>query len=184
MTVRLWLIRHGSTDWSERGRLTGWTDIPLNASGRNHARRIRELVRGKQFASVWSSDLSRASGTADIAVGGATADARLRELDFGELEGAVWEECSPSIQESLRWFDGFHAPGGESLDHMRSRVLDHIAALGDGDHLVFTHGGVIRLLLRETGLDQHVAPGSVTTITWMPGRSRSGFAWEPTGPRG
>jgi probable phosphoglycerate mutase len=96
----------------------------------------------------------------------ANPDRRLRELHFGELEGARWEECAPMIRDHLVRFDGFQAPGGESVDQLRSRVLDYVAALPEGDHLVFTHGGVIRLLLREIGTDHAVPPGSVTTLTW------------------
>jgi broad specificity phosphatase PhoE len=46
MSARLWLVRHGATDWSDAGRLTGWSDIPLNDVGRRQAQVLRRrLVR-------------------------------------------------------------------------------------------------------------------------------------------
>ncbi len=172
MTLRLWLVRHGATDWSDHSRFTGWTDVPLNRFGQEQASRIGKALCGRQFTSVWSSDLRRAVETARIAIGGAVSDSRLRELDFGELEGARWEDCPPAIRAGLLRFDRFEAPGGESVDHMRSRILDYLSGLQRGEHLVFTHGGVIRLLLRMQGIDGAVPLGSVTSITWPPGRRR------------
>lgn len=164
VSVRLWLVRHGSTDWSEAGRLNGWADVPLNDRGRAQARSLAERLNGMRFAGVWSSDLLRARETARLAAGGAVPDPRLRELDFGTLEGRRWEEVSPQARRALVAFEGFGAPGGESVDSLRSRVLRFVGALPEGDHLVFTHGGVIRLLLRRAGDDRWVLPGDVVPV--------------------
>jgi probable phosphoglycerate mutase len=163
---RLWLVRHGATDWSDAGRLTGWTDVPLNEEGRLQARLLGATMAGREFAGIWSSDLERAVETARVAVGGAIADNRLRELNFGQLEGLTWEQCSPESQEELLAFDRFSAPGGESVEALRERVLDFLAQLSPGDYLVFTHGGVVRLLLREVGHDALVAPGGLVVVAW------------------
>jgi probable phosphoglycerate mutase len=61
-------------------------------------------------------------------------------------------------------FEGFAAPGGESVDQLLDRVHDFISGLRSGHHLAFTHGGIIRLLLRQIGNDQSVAPGGVVAI--------------------
>ena len=166
MTLRLWLVRHAATDWSDAGKLTGWSDVALNEAGRACARRLRILARAP-FAGIWSSDLRRATETAHLAVGGAVADTRLRELDFGDLEGARWEDNAHEIQEALLRFDGFSAPGGESAAEFRARVLDFVADLTPGEHLAFTHGGVIRLLLREQGSERRVAPGNFVRVEIM-----------------
>jgi probable phosphoglycerate mutase len=164
MSVRLWLVRHGATDWGDAGRFLGWSDVPLNALGRRQAGRLGERLAGERFSSVWSSDLRRASDTARLAVGGATPDRRLRELDFGEMEGRRWEECSIETQEGLIAFDGFRAPGGESVAELRNRVLAFAGDLRSGDHLLFTHAGVIRILLREADRDRHVPPGTLEQV--------------------
>jgi probable phosphoglycerate mutase len=165
MRVRLWLVRHGATDWSEAGRLNGWTDVPLNERGRSQAKRLADELDVKVFAAVWTSDLSRSEETARLAVLGAVADSRLREIDFGELEGRIWEECPQGTRDALLAFEGFQAPGGETVPELRRRVHEFLRGLGEGDHLVFTHGGVIRLLLRETGRNESVAPGALVSLS-------------------
>lgn len=161
--MRLVLVRHGATAWSERGRLTGWTDIPLNSRGREQARLLRRRLGGP-FDSVWSSDLRRAAETAQLSIGEARFDRRLRELDFGSIEGATWASLPEGIRTQLRGFDGFRAPGGESVVDLRSRVLGFVEELGPGTHLLVTHGGVIRTLLRLGARDLIVRPGGVVEL--------------------
>ena len=165
ISARLWLVRHGATDWSDKGRLNGWADVFLNERGRLQAERLAAWLAGKAFAGVWSSDLSRSTETARLAASGAATDERLRELDFGELEGRTWDECPPEVRQALAAFDDFEAPGGEAVTQLRRRVHEFAMALGDGDHLVFTHGGVIRLLLREAGRDASVTPGEMVSLS-------------------
>lgn len=164
--TRLWLIRHGATAWTEEGRFCGWSDVPLSDLGRHQISPLRPALDDLEFDSTWASDLSRATESAEIAVGGATPDRRLRELDFGELEGRTWDECSPAQQEELIGFDGFVAPGGESVAQLESRVRDFIGDLRHGEHLIFTHGGVIRLLGRLAGRNIVAKPGQMTVVDW------------------
>jgi probable phosphoglycerate mutase len=162
--TRLWLVRHGATAWTEQGRLCGWSDIPLSETGRHQASLLRPTFESFEFDSTWASDLIRATESAEIAVGGAKPDGRLRELDFGELEGRTWDECRPEQQEALSSFDGFVAPGGESVAQLEFRVRNFISDLRHGDHLIFTHGGVIRLLGRLTGRNIVAKPGGMTVV--------------------
>jgi probable phosphoglycerate mutase len=177
MTVRLWLVRHGATDWSDAGRLNGWTDVPLNDAGRACALRLGLALAPATFTGIWSSDLRRSIETADLAVGGAVPEPRLRELDFGRLDGSRWEDHPPDVQRAMLNFESFAARGGESADRLRDRVHAFISGLRPGHHLAFTHGGVIRLLLREIGSDRSVAPGDtvrleIPTSTVHPGEPR------------
>lgn len=162
--MTLFLVRHGATDWTEAGRFNGVTDVPLNETGRDQARRLKEVSSSMRFTSVWSSDLVRSIETAELSIGSVGRDPRLRELDFGDLEGRTWDECPPAVQEELIAFDGFAAPGGESVAGLAERVQNFLGELGPGDHLLFTHGGVIRLLLRATGRDEHVHPGELAGL--------------------
>jgi probable phosphoglycerate mutase len=164
MTTRLWLVRHGATDWSEAGRFNGWTDVSLNEVGRRQGERLRARLRATDFEGIWSSDLVRATETARLAAGDAVPDRRLREIDFGDIEGLTWGECPTHVREALVAFDGFEAPGGESVGHLKDRVLDFAEGLPHGDHLVVTHGGVIRVLSRETGRDVNVLPGELLRL--------------------
>ena len=165
MTTRLWLVRHAETDWSSTGRLCGWTDVPLNARGRHQARALAWTLAGRRFTSAWSSDLRRSVDTARLSYGNPITDARLRELKFGAIEGSRWAELAPPIQGAMLSFDGFAAPEGETVDALRQRVLAFVAELPPGDHLVFTHGGVMRLLLRQAGIDQSIDPCGVAVLT-------------------
>lgn len=169
MTLELTLVRHGATDLSDAGRFNGWTDIPLNERGRAQALALRERL-SSAYDGIWSSDLSRATETAAIASVVATPDRRLRELDFGELEGKTWDGCAPDVQRSLLAFDSFEAPGGESTRQLRDRVDDFVASLEPGRHLLVTHGGVIRVFLRAHGADRRVGPGEIVEISVVPGQ--------------
>ncbi len=163
--IRLLLVRHGTTDWTSAGRLTGWTDVPLDAEGRAQARRLGQRLGTERFDSVWSSDLARAVDTAAIALGGSSVDPRLRELHFGSLAGRSWSECPPDVRDGLLAFDGFRAPGGESVEDLGRRVFGFLAGLSEGSHLVVTHGGVIRALLRWRGREEVVPPGELRELT-------------------
>ena len=101
MSTRLWLVRHGATDWSDAGRRNGWADVPLNQRGRHQAMRLAGELDGRVFAAAWTSDLTRSVKTARLAASGAILDPRLREIDFGELEGRSWEECPPEARDTL-----------------------------------------------------------------------------------
>jgi len=162
----LWLVRHGETPASAGRTLAGWADIPLTERGEGQAAALRPVLAGERFDSVWSSDLLRAVTTARLAWGDARQDRRLRELGFGELEGLPWETMDDRWKEALARFEGFAPPGGESFDDLRARVLSFVDELAPGRHLVFTHGGVVRVLSREAGEDQFVPTGTLLVVDW------------------
>jgi probable phosphoglycerate mutase len=162
----LWLVRHGETPASKGRTLAGWADVPLTPRGEDQASALRPLLAGERFEAVWSSDLRRAITTARLAWGEPRRDVRLREMSFGELEGRPWEALEPGVQEGLARFEGFGAPGGESFDDLRARVHSFVDALAAGRHLLFTHGGVVRLLSREVGEDHFVPTGTLLVVDW------------------
>jgi 2,3-bisphosphoglycerate-dependent phosphoglycerate mutase len=161
--VRLCLVRHGSTEWSESRRYTGHTDINLSELGRQQARDLAWLS-DRLWAGIWSSDLSRCLQTAAIAGFEPVADARLREIDFGEVEGRSWEDLDPQTQEAIANFESFAPADGESVVQLRARLASFVGDLTSGNHLVFTHGGVIRAFALDAGMDLRPAPGSVFGI--------------------
>ncbi len=162
----LWLVRHGETDWNAEGRFQGWTDVPLNETGRAQAERLRGLLADGDFDGVWSSDLVRAVETARIAVGEPAVDRRLRELDFGDLEGAIWDDLDREIRAALKEFDSFQSPGGESAAAFVERVFGFLDELAPGRHLVFAHGGVIRAIGRVCGSDGFPSHTDVLKVDW------------------
>ncbi len=164
--VLLHLVRHGQTTWNAESRLAGWTDVPLTEAGRAQAAGLKPILSARAFDQVWASDLRRAVDTAELAFGEPQQDERLREMHFGELEGASWPELAAKWREPLSRFAGFEPPGGESIEVLGTRLADFADTLEPGNHLIFTHGGVIRWFMH--GLSDHpfVGNGTVVTLRW------------------
>jgi broad specificity phosphatase PhoE len=153
------LARHGETnDNLEPHRFQGFTDTPLNDTGRRQAHELAERVAGDGIASLWASDLSRARETAEIVgdrIGLTPAlDARLREGARGRWEGHLMvdiERAEPELYAA--WQRGgadFRFPGGESLAEHQRRVTEavtEIHAQAPLPALVVCHGGSIRVML-------------------------------------
>ena len=155
----LYLARHGETDDNrEPIRVQGFTDTPLNDTGRSQAAELAERVSALGIVSLWSSDLSRARETAEV-VGArigleARLDPRLREANRGEWEGHRFidiEREQPELYEAWRRAgDEFRFPGGESLLDQQRRVLSTLEDVrnnGELPALVVCHGGSIRVAL-------------------------------------
>jgi probable phosphoglycerate mutase len=150
----LYLLRHGQTEWSQSGRHTGRTDIPLTGDGEERARRAGHVLTGLRGteppALVLSSPRSRALRTAELA--GLTVDEvteDLAEWDYGEYEGVT----TPQIRETVPgWTVWTHpCPGGESADEVSARAAKVIertrAALPKGDVILVGHGHFSRVLV-------------------------------------
>ncbi|MBQ2638456.1 histidine phosphatase family protein [Candidatus Saccharibacteria bacterium] len=96
--MKLYVVRHGQTDWNLKDLAQGRADIPLNARGIKQAEELKEKIRDLKFDICYSSPLLRAKETAEIIVGDKCKiiyDDNLREKDFGNLEGTdskTWEE--------------------------------------------------------------------------------------------
>ncbi|MDX6664361.1 MAG: hypothetical protein QOG68_567 [Solirubrobacteraceae bacterium] len=143
-----WLIRHAETEWSASGRHTGRTDVPLTEAGREGARALRERLAGRAWAAVWTSPLSRARETCELAGLGDHAVVRedLLEWDYGEYEGITTAQIRAERPDWYLWADG--CPGGESPAAAAARadgvVADLVAA--DGAVAVFAHGHILRMV--------------------------------------
>ncbi|MGH2968658.1 MAG: histidine phosphatase family protein [Solirubrobacteraceae bacterium] len=142
------LIRHGATEWSESGRHTGKTDVPLTEDGRRGAERLRERLAGYDFTLVLTSPLRRARETAELAGFGAVAQLEpgLREFDYGAYEGITTDEIRRERPGWSVWRDG--SPGGETPDQVADRADRVIARAleSGGDVALFAHGHLLRVL--------------------------------------
>lgn len=90
--MKLYLVRHGETDWNARGLLMGQADIPLNATGIQQAEALRAKIaaRGLEFDAAYVSPLQRAAQTAQIILSPdfpIVFDDRLKERNAGEFQG-------------------------------------------------------------------------------------------------
>jgi probable phosphoglycerate mutase len=144
----VYLVRHGETEWSLSGQHTGSTDIPLTENGEKVARELGEKLKGRRFAQVWSSPLSRAIETARLAGfgDGVRLDDRLEEWDYGEYEGKTTPQIRAVRSDWFLWRDG--CPGGESPDQIGARADGVVRDLRevDGDVLIFAHGHILRVI--------------------------------------
>lgn len=163
--ARLWLIRHGQTDWNAAGRIQGQSPTELNAEGRREARDLSVILARtpRRFAACYASDLPRATQTAEILAAPhrliVTPESALRERTFGPLEGAWPTEiraarAQASLGHSGDLADWTGMPGVESNDSLWQRSSAALRAISqrhaDQDVLVVTHGGVIARILYRT----------------------------------
>ena len=147
---RIWLVRHGETEWSRDGRHTGRTDIPLTEAGRSQAEALGRRLGGRRFGLVLTSPRTRAVDTARLAGFGEAArvDPDLAEWDYGKLEGRRTDEIAEEFPGWTIWSGPW--PGGETADQVGARadqVLARCRAAGTvGDALLFGHGHMLRVL--------------------------------------
>eukprot|EP00967_Tisochrysis_lutea_P146572 scaffold276933_cov37-Tisochrysis_lutea.AAC.1 len=141
---RLYLCRHGETDWNAQSRIQGATDVELNAKGKRQAEKLAELLADAPIDLVLSSSLSRASATADAVAALHPSSRRLRdsrfnEMCFGSFEGQALEPGSHTRREYdkivQRWASGdtesaFPGTGGESPSDVASRSMAALRDLG------------------------------------------------------
>jgi probable phosphoglycerate mutase len=150
------LVRHGETEWSRDGKHTGRTDIPLTERGRQEAQAVGAELRGRRFALVLTSPLSRAAETCRLAGLGELAQQRkeLMEWDYGAFEGRKTIDIRKKRPGWTLWRDG--VPEGETIAQVQARVDRVIAELRSvaGDAAVFAHGHLLRVLAaRWLGLE-------------------------------
>jgi probable phosphoglycerate mutase len=137
---RLWLVRHGETEWSASGRHTSSTDLDLTEAGVAAAERLRPVLAAETFALVLTSPRRRAWRTAELAGFEPEVDDDLVEWAYGEYEGLTTDEIRQNVPDWTIWTHP--SPGGESPEQVTERldrVVERVRAV-DGDVLVFAHG--------------------------------------------
>jgi probable phosphoglycerate mutase len=159
---RLWVVRHGETDWNRERRMQGHVDVPLNETGRDQARDTAERL-AQRFAdeappAIYTSDLRRAAQTA-LAIGRALqvrphVARKLRERAFGLVEGKTFAELAESYPDEVRAYrrEGKKdaIPGAEPYAEFVERCLRALRAIARREEraIVVTHGGLIKVVLR------------------------------------
>ena len=149
--LRLYIARHGETEWNVEKKVTGTTDVPLNATGRAQASLLHDTLRGISLDAVYCSTLSRSMETAKVAAPTlmATRLADLAEQNQGRFQGG-----RNDTPEFLRR----HADpddtldGGESLNQLAARVrraLDRVRQEHpSGNVLIVAHNITNKMILR------------------------------------
>ena len=150
MASDIWLVRHGPTEWSESGRHTGRTDLPLTDAGRAAAAALAPVLAGHEFDLVLTSPKSRALETARLAgFDECVVVPDLSEWDYGDFEGLTTAEIRVRGAEWADWtvWRG-PLPNGETVEEVGERAERVIARVeaAVGDVLVFGHGHQLRIL--------------------------------------
>lgn len=145
---RLWLIRHGETEWSRSGQHTGRTDLPLTPAGWDKAAAIGRYLHGMKFALVLTSPLQRARETCRLAGYEEVAQVEpdLMEWFYGRYEGHTSAEIRQQVPGWNIWTHG--VVGGETVEQVgeRARRVIERACAVDGDVALFAHGHILRIL--------------------------------------
>jgi len=145
---RIYLIRHGETAWSLSGQHTGNTDIALTERGKQQAAVLGNFFKGRSFARVLCSPLSRAYETCQLVGYGAQAERSddLKEWDYGIYEGKKTLDIQQTEPGWSIW--NTPVPQGETPEQvaLRARRIIALAEAADGDTALFAHGHVLRIL--------------------------------------
>jgi probable phosphoglycerate mutase len=145
---RLFLLRHGNTDWSDSRKHTGRTDIPLNADGEQHALLLGTRLKGETFARVFVSPLVRVRRTCQLAGFADHAEAipDLTEWDYGDYEGLLTATVHRTRPDWYLYRDG--APNGESPEQVATRADRFIESVRpiNGDVAAFSSAQIIRMI--------------------------------------
>jgi broad specificity phosphatase PhoE len=153
-TLRIYLARHGQTDWNLEGRTQGGKDIPLNETGKQQAQQLKARLAGIALTTVYSSTLSRSRQTAEIVHGQTPIVSlpNLKERSFGKFEGRLRDDPETGPQWKKRqWIPDDSLDGGESLNAWRERVKTAIDTIRkehtSGSILVVGHDYTNRMIL-------------------------------------
>ncbi|MEO3946780.1 histidine phosphatase family protein [Gorillibacterium sp. CAU 1737] len=146
--VTFGFIRHGLTDWNAEYRAQGQHDVPLNAEGLRQARLLGARLANESWDYLYTSDLSRARVTAEIAAEAmgmevTGSDPRLREKSHGRLDGttvadriAAWGEDWAKLDHGEESVESILA---RSMDFLKEKAAEH----PDKRILIVSHGAWI-----------------------------------------
>ena len=145
---KLFLVRHGATDWSDSRQHTGLTDLALNAKGEQSAMRLKDRIALERIEKVFTSPLVRAKRTCELAglLGCAEVCPELIEWNYGSYEGLTTINIQKARPEWSLFLHG--APKGESPEQAASRA-DCFLQIVRAHHcniVAFSSGHMIRMI--------------------------------------
>ena len=155
-------VRHGETDWNVQKRTQGQSgNAPLNETGRAQAASAAKVLKAYPIDLVISSDLARAKETAEIIARETgvevSFDERLRERNYGVLEGLTREEVETKglaqVREKLHGNRSNRPEGGESWNDVEARILDLLHHHKKEHHhkniVIVSHGATLLILFHK-----------------------------------
>jgi probable phosphoglycerate mutase len=185
----VYILRHGQTEWSQNGRHTGVTDIPLTETGEQQARRaglVISALRGTHVppARVFTSPRQRAVRTAELA--GFEVDEKVGELaewDYGDYEGLSTTQIRETVPGWTVWTHP--VPGGEDIKEVSDRADAVLTRVRDllrlGDVVLTGHGHFSRVLIArwldlpaDQGVHFGLDPAGTAVLDYERGEPRIG----------
>lgn len=162
--MKLFLVRHGQSQWNLENRFTGWKDVDLTEKGVEEAQKAGKLMQSQDFDLAFTSDLKRAQRTLEIILKETghedipvIKDQALNERDYGDLTGLNKDDARKEFGEEQVhiWRRSYDTPppGGESLKDTKDRVLPYfekhiVPEIKAGKTiLIAAHGNSLRSLV-------------------------------------
>lgn len=155
--TKVYLVRHGETEYNKKGCYYGWTDCGLAEEGIEQSEALGKTFKDIHYDVMLSSDLKRAVETANIIHYNSVElklDKRLRELNFGQWEGKSYQEVA--IEYTEHWnlwvedFENAEPTEGESFVNMCNRVCqcvdDILDEYKDKSIVIVGHNGSLRII--------------------------------------
>lgn len=175
--MKLYLVRHGETDWNKARKIQGQVDIPLNEFGRHLARETHKGLQDVRFDICFSSPLSRAKETASLILEGRNVriidEKRIMEMNFGDYDGGCCAKDGWNLPENFhKFFDDpanyERPPHGENFYDLQKRTgefleeLIHDEKYKESHILISTHGAALAAMLnyiRKNPMDKFWGKG-------------------------
>lgn len=176
MAIKITYFVHGTTTDNEQNISSGWKDVELSEIGRKQSIALKDQTKDIKFDVVFCSDLKRAQDSAKLAWEGVyeiIPDARLRECNYGDLNGASSDIIEP-MQEDETITNPF--PNGESYEDVKMRIANFLGFLKqnyNGKHVaIMAHKAPqlsLDVLLKNKTWKQALAEDWRKTKAWRPG---------------
>lgn len=176
MSIKITYFVHGTTTDNEKEISSGWKDVELSELGIKQSIDLKEQTKDKKFDVVFCSDLQRAHNSAKLAWDGIypiIPDARLRECNYGKLNGASSAIVEP-MQEEECITNKF--PEGESYEDVKTRIANFLEFLKknyDGKNVAIVAHKAPQLsldvLIKDKTWKQALAEDWRKTKSWKPG---------------
>lgn len=173
-TTKLYLARHGETEWNLYKKLQGRLDSPLTEAGKHQANQLGQRLLAENVHKIYASPLGRASQTALRCKAVLSVDLEyedeLQERHFGDWQSSFFDDLDGHKHFHDIFFKVTHEspPNGESGVACAQRIQNClnliVAQHSQQNLLVVTHGDAIRcfmsLITKESGVDAYSQYGN------------------------
>jgi probable phosphoglycerate mutase len=156
--LKLFITRHGETEWNVQKRMQGWKNSNLTERGVANAKALGESLKEIEFNRVYCSPLNRTRHTTELILNGRDIEVvyeeNLREIHLGEVEGLNQQEANAIYSDfSIHFWEKPHlykAKSGEDFYQVRERVINTLNRIitenPSGNVLIVTHGVILKTI--------------------------------------